>query len=260
MKTLLAFSSLAGCVSLLVAAEPSAAAATKDPRCFELRVYYAAPGKLDDLNARFRNHTLKIFEKHGMTSLGYWVPSDNPEHKLIYLLAFPSRDAAKQSWRDFGADSEWKEAAKQSEVNGRLVTKVESTFLTATDFSPAVSPSTAPEPRVFELRTYQTPPGKLEALLARFRDHTCALFTKHGLGQFGYFVPMAQEKGADNTLIYLLVHKSREAAASAFKAFLADPDWVAAKSASEKDGPLTLPAPDGVKSVFMNATDYSPSK
>lgn len=260
MKTLLPFSLLAVGLALLAATGPIPAQAAPDSRCFELRVYYAAPGKLDALNARFRDHTMAIFQKHGMTSLGYWLPVDNTDNKLIYLLAFPSREAARTSWREFGADPEWKEVAKQSEANGRLVTKVESTFLTATDFSPPIKPSTAPEPRAFELRTYQTPPGKLDALLARFRDHTCQLFAKHGMTQFGYFVPMDADKGADHTLIYLLIHKDQDEARRSFQAFLADPDWIAAKAASEKDGPLTLPAPDGVKSVFMKATDYSPSK
>ncbi len=260
MKILLALSLLfsASGVPLLTAAESPG----KDSRCFELRIYYAdaAPGKLDDLNARFRNHTLKLFEKHGMTSLGYWMPMDNPDNQLIYLLAYPSRDAARKSWQEFGADPDWKEVVKQTEANGRLVTKVESTYLAATDFSPAVRASAGGEGRVFEMRTYRTPPDKLAALQARFRDHTAGLFAKHGMGQFGYFTPMDANNGADNTLIYLLTHKSKEAAAASFAAFRADPDWVSAKAASEKDGPLTLPAPDGVKSVFMKPTDYSPTK
>ena len=245
---------------LFAAATTALVAAEKDSRCFELRTYYAAPGRLDDLNARFRDYTCKLFEKHGMANLGYWMPVDNPDNKLIYLLAFPSRDAARTAWKDFGADPAWKEVAKKTEANGRLVTKVESIFLAATDYSPVVTPSTTTEPRTFELRTYKSPPGKLDALNARFRNYTTALFTKHGMGQFGYFVPLDLNKGAENTLIYILAHKDQEAAAAAFKAFRADPDWIAAKAASEKDGSLTLPAPEGVKSVFMKATDYSPAK
>src|SRR5438874_4250538 len=111
-------------------------AAEQDTRCFELRTYYAAPGKLDDLHARFRDHTLKIFEKHGMSNIGYWVPIENPDNKLIYLLAFPSVEAKEKAWKEFGADPEWKTAQKASEANGRLVTKFESTLLTATDYSP----------------------------------------------------------------------------------------------------------------------------
>src|SRR2546423_4361827 len=148
----------------------SAFAAEKDTRCFELRTYYAAPGKLDDLHARFRDHTVKIFEKHGMVNVGYWVPIENPENKLIYLLAFPSRDAREKAWKEFGGDPEWKAAQKASEVNGRLVTNVVSVLLSTTDYSPAISPSTTAEPRTFELRTYTATPGHLDNLHARFRD------------------------------------------------------------------------------------------
>src|SRR5881409_2544116 len=100
----------------------TAFAAQSDTRCYEMRTYYAGPGKLDELHARFRDHTLKIFEKHGMSNIGYWVPAENPENKLIYLLAFPRRDAQKTAWKEFGADPEWKAAQKASEVKGRLVT------------------------------------------------------------------------------------------------------------------------------------------
>lgn len=235
----------------LVAAEP-------DTRCFEMRTYYAAPGKLDALNARFRDHTCKLFEKHGMQNLGYWVPLDNPDAKLIYILAYPSREAREKSWKAFMADPDWQKAYKASEVNGRLVAKAESAFLSATDYSPAIKPSVAGDSRVFELRTYTAAPGKLGALNARFRDHTVGLFRKHGMAQVGYWTPMKDQKGADNTLLYILAHQSKEAADAGFKAFRADPEWIAAKAASEKDGPLT--ARDGVKSVFMTATDYSPTR
>src|SRR5438874_13300297 len=176
-------------------------AAEHDTRCFELRTYYAAPGKLDDLHARFRDHTMKIFEKHGMTNIAYWVPLEKPDQRLIYMLAFPSRDAAKKAWKEFGADPEWQAAQKASEANGKLVLKAESVFLTPTDYSPEIKPSKAGEPRTFELRTYKASPGKLTDLHARFRDHTFALFTKHGMTQFGYWTPMDKAKGADDTLI-----------------------------------------------------------
>src|SRR2546423_5809394 len=130
-------------ILLLLAAFTSSfiLAAEKDSRCFELRTYYAAPGKLDDLHARFRNHTMKIFEKHGMANIGYWVPVENSENKLIYLLAFASREARNKAWRDFGGDPDWKAAQKSSEINGPLVKKVESILLNATDYSPKVTPS-----------------------------------------------------------------------------------------------------------------------
>ena len=236
----------------------SGLAAQKESRFFEMRTYYAPPGKLESLTARFRNHTLRLFEKHGMANIGYWVPLTNTENKLIYLLAYPSRQAREQAWKDFFADPAWQAVVKETESNGRLVSKVDSVFLTATDFSPAVKPSQSNPPRTFELRTYKAAQGKLDALLARFRDHTTSLFAKHGMTQFGYWVPTEQKDGAGDTLIYILAHKSPEDCAAAFKAFRADPDWVKAKADSEVNGPLTVK--DGVQSVLMMPADFSPAK
>jgi len=118
------------------ASDPSPSVA-KDSRCFELRTYYAAPGKIEALHARFRDHTNKLFVKHGMELVGYWVPTDKEQgDKLIYILAHKSRDAAKKSWADFQNDPDWKKARAESEANGKLVEKVESVFLAATDYSP----------------------------------------------------------------------------------------------------------------------------
>jgi hypothetical protein len=107
-------------------------------RVFEIRTYTAEPGKLDALHARFRDHTLSIFKKHGMTSVGYFAPLDEPLSKntLIYVLAFPSRDAAKKSWDEFRADPEWQKVQKESEADGKLTTNIESVFTEPTDFSP----------------------------------------------------------------------------------------------------------------------------
>jgi hypothetical protein len=117
--------------------EPSAEAASAN-RVFELRTYTTHPGKLGDLQARFRNHTTKLFKKHGMTNVGYWVPQDAPlsENTLIYVLAYPSREAAKKSWDGFRNDPEWHKARDASEVNGKIVSKVESVFMDAADYSP----------------------------------------------------------------------------------------------------------------------------
>ena len=193
-----------------------------------------------------------------MVNIGYWLPLTNTEQKLVYLLAFPDRDARDKSWKEFSADPEWQAVAKETERNGRLVTKVESIVMAATDFSPAVKPIKSSTPLLYELRTYHAAPGKLDALLARFRDHTTALFTKHGMKQFGYWVPKDKKDGADDTLIYILAHQSSEACAAAFKAFRADPSWIKAKADSEVNGPLTVT--DGVKSVLMSPTDFSPAK
>jgi hypothetical protein len=106
-------------------------------RVFELRTYTAAPGKLDALKARFRDHTIEIFKRHNMTSIGYWVPQDPPlsENTLIYVLAHPSREEAKKNWAAFGSDPEWVKVKAESEKDGRLAAKVDSVFMDATDFS-----------------------------------------------------------------------------------------------------------------------------
>jgi hypothetical protein len=235
-----------------------------DARFFELRTYTAAPGKMEALQNRFRKTTLRLFEKHGMENLGYWVPLDQaakPEDKLIFLLAYPSKEAREKSWQGFLDDPEWKEVFKASEATGALVTKADSLYLTATDYSPEIKISKGTEPRTFELRTYKTPPGRLANLHARFRDHTVKLFSKHGMSHFGYWTPVEDTQGSHNTLVYILVHKNREDAAASFDAFRKDPDWTAARKASEEKagGSLTV-ATNGVRSVFMNPTDFSPTR
>ncbi len=235
------------------------AATAADERCFEMRVYYAAPGKLDALHARFRDHTCKLFEKHGMTNLGYFVPLDNPESKLIYFLAYPNREARDKSWKAFMADPDWQKAYKASEVDGKLVAKVEAPLLSATDYSPLAKAENVGN-RIFEMRTYISEPGRLDALNARFRDHTVKLFAKHGMANIAYWVPMKGQPGAEDTLIYIRAHKSEEAAKASFAAFRNDPDWIAAFKASEEKAGGSLTTKDGVKSVFMKATDYSAVK
>ena len=113
-------------------------AAPGKERVFELRTYTASPGKLDALNARFREHTNALFVKHGMTLIGYWTPADGDRQKdtLVYILAFPDRQAREKSWKAFQDDPEWKKVKSESEVSGSLTSKVESVILKPTDYSP----------------------------------------------------------------------------------------------------------------------------
>jgi len=146
-------------------------------------------------------------------------------------------------------------------TRGRWVqaTAVAAAFVMGYAFRGATSISTSVEAqaanRVFELRTYTAPPGKLEALKTRFRDHTTRLFTKHGMTNIGYWQPIDAPL-SENTLTYLLAYPSREAAQKAWAAFRVDPEWVKARTASEVDGPITT----GVTSVFLNPVDFSPIK
>lgn len=110
--------------------------ATDDTTVFELRIYTTHPGKMPNLLARFENHTTKIFERHGMSNVGYWLPTDQKDdNKLYYILKHKSRLTAEASWKAFGADPEWKKVSSESEAKGPIVAGVESIFLTATEFS-----------------------------------------------------------------------------------------------------------------------------
>lgn len=243
-----------------------ALAADKESRLYEIRIYYAAPGKLDALHARFRNHTLKLFEKHGMTNHLNTVPKgDNPERKLVYLISHKNMEARNASFKNFIADPEWQKAYKESEKDGKLVDKIVEIFLTATDYSPEVAKLTGSH--VFELRTYIASPNNLANLNARFRNHTLKLFEKHGMTNLWYFhlaqdvkdksLPLKKE----DTLIYFLAHKSQEARDASFEAFRKDPVWIAARDASEKAAGGMLTVKDtGVKSEMLIPTDYSPLK
>ncbi len=243
----------------MTAAVFAADRSSTDLQCYELRIYQAAPGKRDALIQRFRAHTDRLFARHGITRLGYWVPVDATDNSLVFLLAYPSRADRETRWNAFRNDPEWQSAQKASEANGPLISKSESILLGATDYSPVIAAAAKSPERVFELRTYKTNPGRLAALNARFRDHTVALFSKYGMTHIGYWMPLDAAKGSDDTLIYLLAHASQEAAAASFKAFRADSDWIAARDASEKaaGGSLTV-QPGGVRSQFLRPLEFSP--
>ena len=137
-----------------------------------------------------------------------------------------------------------------------LLLIVASVLAVAASSSAGLLPVTDSNQRVFELRTYHTPPGKMPALHARFRDHSIALLERHGMKVVGFWVPTDADKGSADTLVYVLAHQSRAAADASWAAFRADPEWVKVKAESEKDGSLTTK----VESVYMSPTDYSPMK
>ena len=123
---------------LLLSAFLFAASAFAQNRVFELRTYTCNEGKLEALKARFRDHTIEIFKRHGIESIGYWVPEDPEKSKttLIYIIVHPSREAATKNWDAFRADPEWKKVAADSEANGKILAKPpESVFMDPTDFS-----------------------------------------------------------------------------------------------------------------------------
>ncbi|MDP6722024.1 MAG: NIPSNAP family protein [Pirellulaceae bacterium] len=223
---------------------------------YELRTYTTNEGKLDNLNARFRDHTVQLFKKHGMASVGYWVPTDEPESQntLIYVIKHKSRDAAKASWKAFIADPEWKKVARESQKDGQILAKApESVFMNAAAYSPEFSNEKKSDHAVFELRTYRTNKGKLANLDARFRDHTIRIFNRFGMQSVAYWHP-DDEPDSKDTLIYIIRHDSRDAARTSWKSFGADAEWKKVAKESQKDGRFLRERPE---SIYMRATDYS---
>lgn len=267
-------------LSVVLALSTFAADEGAPGRVYELRTYTTAPARLDNLLDRFREHNLALFQKHGITLNGAWVPAekDAAGDRLIYLVSFPSRSAAKKAWADFNTDPEWQALfEKEKQTYGNVVTKAESVFLVPTDYSPnpeSIEPArgrgkktakakvkTAAKasrgPRVYELRTYTTSPGKLADLHTRFRDHTMEIFSRHDMANVFYGEPADAEKGRGNTLTYFLAFPDREAAKTSWQAFGVDPEWQSVKKASEADG-VKLAAK--VVSTFLKPTSFSPLK
>ena len=230
--------------------------ATAKAEVYELRTYTTNEGKLDNLNARFRDHTVALFDKHGMESVAYWVPTDEPQsaNTLIYVLRHESREAASASWKAFIEDPAWAKVAEESQKDGRILAKApESVFMEATDYSPAISSGEAGDEAVFELRVYKTNEGKLGNLDARFRDHTIRIFDRHGMKSVAYWHP-TDEPDSSDTLIYILRHESREAAGTSWRAFGADEEWQKVAKESQVDGSILSGRP---ASTYMEPTDYS---
>lgn len=244
-----------GAIAVMALMAPLATADDQETPVYELRIYTCEPGKLEPLLDRFRSHTMRIFEKHGMTNVAYWVPTDEPKksNTLVYLLRHDSSEAAKKSWQAFREDPEWRAVAKASqEQHGKILAeRPYSLYMTATDYSPTV---TAPkEDAVYELRVYTAADGKLDALHDRFRQHTDAIFKSHGMTSVGYWSPRDEEAG--NVMLYVLEYPSRDAAKASWKAFFTDPEWKKVAAETQKDGRLVTK----VESTYMAPTDFSPT-
>jgi hypothetical protein len=227
---------------------------------YELQVITAKPGKLPDLHAWFRAHQDDVLAKHGATNIAYLVPvGENLENTLLAIYRYSSLPAVLASSRAIKADPLWKPLDASKEDAGSLVEKAESMALTPMYYSPDFKPTKSAEPRVFELRTYTCPSmDHLAFLHARFRDHTMKLFEKYGMENLIYWKPR-DIKDSERKLIYLLGHESVAAAKESFAGFRKDPDWLAAKEASEKNAGGSLTEKEsGVVSEFFVGTEYSP--
>ncbi|UUO05061.1 NIPSNAP family protein [Blastopirellula sp. J2-11] len=247
MKSLLLMSAALATLALTTLAQ------AEDKPVYELRIYTTNEGKLPNLNARFRDHTAPLFEKHGMTNIGYWTPTDPAlkDNTLIYILKHDSPAAAKKSWAAFMADPDWVKAKTASEADGKLVSKAESVYMTETDFSPH-NLENGDQERLFELRKYTCDPGRLPNLHKRFRDGELDLFTKAGMTHIAYFTPTE----TPDTLIYIVAHKDAADAAKSWDAFRTNPEWIKMKADSRADGPIVTK----VESTMMVPVDYSALK
>lgn len=234
-----------------------------DSRVYELRIYTTNEGKFDDLLSRFRDHTMRLFERHGMRNIGYYTPAEPSEgggQVLYYFLEHASREAAVASWAAFRADPEWIANRTASEAGGPILAKPpEAIFLRATDYSPAIRTGGSFErPRLFELRRYTAAEGKLPALHAFFRDTVLKGFENHGIAAIGFWDYTDAPQGAGREFMYLVAHANREAATKSWWDLRADAYFVSARAKAYADGSLT--ADNGVKSLFLVPVDFSPLK
>lgn len=257
-----------------------ASAADQDARLFEIRVYTPAAGRQQDVNSLIANSAVKYMAKHQIQFLGAWVPVDAKDPRVITLVAHRDRASAERNWAAFRDDAGWKSELAAASAHGKAVAGITQLFVKATDYSPAVKPAAVGD-RVFELRTYEAATGKLAGLNSRFRDHTLKLFEKHGMTNLAYFNFAAGERtttaemisalapagrpaseskspATETGLVYLIAHPSAEAMKANFAKFVADDAWKQARAASERDGSLT--AKNGVMSLLLKPTDYSPWK
>ena len=233
--------------------KPDKAEEKEEAGIYELRTYTTNEGKLKNLHARFRDHTIRIFEKHGMKSLGYWVPTDEKKSKntLIYILKHKSLEAAKASWKAFGRDPEWRKVAKESQVDGKILAKrPEKVFLKATGYSPnAFKGNPDNKEKICQLRIYHIKDDMSKKLHERFEKGTVKLFAKHGIESLCYLQPLDKEQ-EDKMLYYIIRFKDKAATKLAWKAFGSDPEWHKFRK------PYGKPVAKAVN-TFMTATDYS---
>jgi hypothetical protein len=224
---------------------------------YELRIYQASEGRFQHLIKRFREHTDRIFKKHGLHALGYWIPTDGSvkkRRKFVYLLKHPSRYEAYRNWTNFFNDREWEKVMDKPEFQGLLSEKPTSIFLTPNDYSVRARNEIEEPGGTYELRTYVANQGKLVALNTRFRDHTTRLFNKHDIQNVSYWTPFDQPDRKD-TLIYLIHHANRKQADFNWSAFGQDTEWKKIARESQLNGKLLAQPPER---LYLKALDFSP--
>ncbi len=256
------------CVNgVLMAQDSSSATVAQKPnsKLYELRFYVTNPGKLPDLHARFRDHTMGLFEKHGIENIIYWTVSegdkgdgDDAANMLVYIVAHKDEAAKDASWKAFREDAQWKEVAKKSEENGKILAKPpRAIFMKDVSFSAndeqANASSNVPA-RLWELRQYNDGPERVPSTVDRFGSGEKEIFTKHGMQTVKFWT------ATDNSaFIYLLAHKDKPAAEASWKGFMGDFKEFMQKY---RESHPNLPGGrgNGHEVRYLIPTDYSPLK
>lgn len=234
-------------------------------KLYELRFYTANPGKLEALHARFRDHTLGLFEKHGMENIIYWTVSegtpedgDDKENMLVYIIAHKDEAAREASWKAFREDPEWKKVAAASEEDGKILAKPPKAILMKeTEFSAGdeIPNKTSDTPaRLWELRQYKDGPERVPHTVERFAFGEKDLFTEYGMQTVKFWTAV------DNSeFIYLLAHKDREASKESWQQFFANfRPFLQKYREAHPDVPGGRGNGNEVR--FLIPTDYSPRK
>ena len=230
---------------------------------YEMRIYTPAPGKKAALDARFRDHTVGLFQKHGMTPIGffhvYTPPGAPADDRLFYVMGYKDRAARDESWRAFAQDPEWQKVYADSQKDGSLTTQggIENVFFSPAEYSPKLNLTPSATPRHFEYRVYTGNPGKLENIHARFRDHTMRIVARLGMANYLYWRPVADQPAQTDKMAYMLAFPTAAARTTMWQAFGADEEWKKVSAESQVGGQL-LKTPGGVVSVQLTPTDYSP--
>ncbi|MFZ4686783.1 MAG: NIPSNAP family protein [Hyphomonadaceae bacterium] len=230
---------------------------------YEMRIYTAAPGKKAELDARFRDHTIGLFKKHGMTPVAffhaYTAPGAPADDRLFYIMGYKDRAARDAAWSAFAQDPEWQKVYAESQKEGSLTATggIQNIFFSPAEYSPKLNLTASPVARHFEYRTYTANPGKLENIHARFRDHTMRIFSRIGMTNYLYWRPVADQPAQTDKMMYLMAYPTPAARTTMWQAFGADEEWKKVSAESQVGGQL-LKTPGGVVSVQLTPTDYSP--
>jgi hypothetical protein len=230
----------------------------KKPLLYELRIYHCEDGKLKDLEQRFKNHTMALFEKHGMKNIGYWTPTKEGNKSLYYIVAHKDKAAMDKSWQDFVADPAWKAVQKKSEENGKIISKIESILMNINEDLSKPSKKLSKQlssDLTYEMRIYYILPNRYQNIVKRFKDHSRELLSKQGMVNVVYF-DTVEKDGAQPKLIYFLQHKSESSAKQSWDGFRNDPKWVEIRNASEVSGRIV----DRVESIYMKKSDFFTAK